>query len=386
MDDENLFDMSDEELEAAYKEAIAQENSPVTDIEENELTEETEEVSDSSTEEDQLDEDQESDSDESSEDSTDEDLEEDSEADENDELDTESDETEEDGSEESDEEEDEEQPAQQYKFKANGKDYEFSSEEIVEQFPKIFGQAMDYTKKMQAIKPWRKTIDAIEQAKLQHEDVNLMIDVLKGDKDAIIEVLKRTGVDTLDLDTEEESKYVPKDYGADEKTLAIKEVIAEISSDKEYATTKNILEKEWDEKSWDVITSTPKMLKALHIDVKNGMFDKLKPSIDKLKVFDGFSRSDIEYYGEAAKDYFNKLSRQEALEQKQSHIQTEEEAKKERLAKAKASTKKRVSVKEASAKRKAAAPTKTSSGSKVVDYLDASDQDFEEWYKNVMDN
>ena len=74
------------------------------------------------------------------------------------------------------------QEHQELAFKANGREYKFTPEEIMAQFPKVFGQAMDYTRKTQAMKPWRKTIDAIEQAKLGHDDINLMIDVMKGNK------------------------------------------------------------------------------------------------------------------------------------------------------------------------------------------------------------
>lgn len=115
---------------------------------------------------------------------------------------------------------DEVQEVQKYKFKANGREYELTDEEMRTQFPKVFGQAMDYTKKTQALKPWRQTIDALESAKISHNDVSLMIDVLRGDKQAIAEVIKRTGVDALDIDTEN-SKYEPKSYGRDEVTLII---------------------------------------------------------------------------------------------------------------------------------------------------------------------
>lgn len=128
-------------------------------------------------------------------------------------------------------------------FKANGQEYKFTTAEVKEQFGKVFGQAMDYTKKMQQIKPWRKTIDAIEQANLGQDDVNLMIDVLKGDKDAIATVLKRTGVDALDLDLDN-NKYVAKDYGRNDTELSIKDIVDEISVDREYAITHNVLEKQ----------------------------------------------------------------------------------------------------------------------------------------------
>lgn len=379
--EDDFFDMSDEQLEAAFKEAKAQEESPETDLE-NSSEETVEEDLESSAEEDNLEE--ESDSDDSSEENTEEVEEEDSEKTAEEETDQTSEEEEDASSDETSEEKDEEQPVQSYKFKANGKDYEFTSEEIVDRFPEIFGQAMDYTKKMQTIKPWRKTIDAIEQAKLDHSDVSLMIDVLKGDKDAIVEVLKRTGVDTLDLNTEEDSKYVAKDYGRDDKSLAIKDIVKEISKDTEYATTKNILEKEWDEASWNIITDRPEMIKRLHVDVKSGIYSTLQPLMEKRKVYDNGRKSDIEYYKEAAEEYFDKTAKLEAYNVSKLEKEAEQKAKKERLAQVKASSQKRDIVKEASVKRKAAAPTKTSATNKgLVDYLDSSDEDFEEWYKSL---
>ena len=279
------------------------------------------------------------------------------------------------------------QPTQKHKFKANGREYEFTEDEVREQFPKIFGQAMDYTKKMQAIKPWRKTIDAIEGAQLSHEDVSLMIDVLKGDKDAVAAVLKRTGVDALELDVEQ-SRYVPKDYGRDDKALAVKDVIDEISVDAEYNTTYKILSKEWDDGSFREMTSDPELIKLLHIDVKSGMYDRVQPIAEKLKVYDRGKRSDLDYYKEAARVYFNEQAQEEArrAEYEKARVLKESElADKARVRDVKDQQKQRVAVKQEAEKRKAAAPTKKVAGTKkVIDYLDDSDEAYDEWYKSLQ--
>jgi len=396
----DLWDMSDEELEAAFKEAQANQDSPDTDLEAEMPQEEYEEAASDYEEaaeeefddgpeqpEDELEDSGHDTSDESETDEFEE--EDDSEIDE--EVPDEDSETEEEDSSDEDEEDDEEeQPVQSYKFKANGKDYEFSSEEIVDQFPKIFGQAMDYTKKMQTIKPWRKTIDAIESAELKHEDVSLMIDVLKGDKGAIAEVLKRTGTDTLDLDSDDNDPYVAKDYGRDDSALAIKDIVDDISRDQEYATTHNILSKEWDDTSWKTMTENPEMIRLLHTDVKSGMFQTLQPVAEKLKVYDGGRKSDLDYYKEAAQQHFTQVAEQDAFEERKAARQAEletREAEQARLAEVKAKSQQRSATTKASAKRKAAAPTKNAVASRdVVDYLDASDTDFDEWYKQLQDD
>lgn len=383
MTEEQMFYMSDDELEAAFREARAQDMSPETDIEmENSMVEDEPLDLEQPNEED-------SDNDLVVDEVTEEEVVTDSEpkvevADEEPaEVDEQTENTE-------DEELPEITETPVHKFKANGKEYSFTPEEMMEQFPKIFGQAMDYTKKTQALKPWRKTIDAIESARLSHDDINLMIDVFKGDKNAIAELIKRTGVDALDLDTEN-SKYVPKDYGRDDTALAIKDIVDEISADKEYETTHRILSKEWDERSFNELTKDPELIRLLHIDVKSGMYDKVQPIAEKMKVFDRGRQSDLDYYKAAAQEYF----RAEAETQRRAKaIEDQRLAREAKLARqaeierVKATQIKQAAVREQAVVRKAAAPVKSNAGTKktVTDYLDESEEAYEEWYKtNVLD-
>jgi len=369
-----LFDMSDEELEAAFLAAKADVGSEPTQYEEEH--EDLEQPVDN----------------EDSDDDADTDASEDEAEDDGSDVDDETPDGEDADAEEEPETEEEPkqaevQPIQKHKFKANGREYEFTEDEVREQFPKIFGQAMDYTKKMQALKPWRKTIDAIEGAQLSHDDVNLMIDVLKGDKDAVAAVLKRTGVDALELDVEQ-SRYVPKDYGRDDKALAVKDVIEEISGDAEYSTTYKILSKEWDDDSFREMTSDPDLIKLLHIDVKSGMYDRVQPIAEKLKVYDRGRRSNLDYYKEAARVYFNEQAQEEArrAEYEKARVLRESElADKARVRDVKDQQQQRVAVKQDAEKRKAAAPTKKVAGTKkVIDYLDDSDEAYDEWYKSLQ--
>jgi len=403
--EDDLWDMSDSDLEAAFKAATAQQNSPDTDIEEEEVSsaEDTNTADEEFDDSDNSDESNEEETDgsdqpedlleESDHDASDESNKDEVDEDDTDETDEDTDSDKEESTEDTEDKKDEEQPPRSYSFRANGKDYEFSSEEIVEQFPKMFGKAMDYTKKMKVIKPWRKTIDALDEAKLSHEDVSLMIDVMKGDKDAITEVLKRTGTDTLELDTENDSNYVTKDYGRDEGALAISDIVDEISQDPEYATTHSILSNDWDERSWETVAQNPEMIKLLHTDVKSGMYKTLQPIAEKLKVYGGSAKSDLDYYKEAAQQHFAKTASDKAYAYKQSVKQQEadntnkiSQEKQDRVERAKVESSKRNATKKASAKRKAAATTKNTAADRVTDYLDDSDESFDEWYKQLQDS
>ena len=284
--------------------------------------------------------------------------------------------------------EEEVQPVQKYKFKANGREYELTMDEIMDKFPTVFSQAMDYTKKTQEIKPWRKTIDALKSAQLTPEDVNLAIDVLKGDKAAISEVLKKHKMDALDIDVEN-STYVAKDYGRDEKTLALNDVIEEIKTDNEYVITSRILSEKWDDRSFQEMTNDPELIKLLHIDVKNGMFEKVQPIADKLKVFDGGRQSDLEYYKAGAKEYFTSLERGRARladAETMKSTQQVKTAEKAKIAQVRANERQVDEAKQKSALRKAAAVTKSVAGSaKRTNYLDDSDEAFDEWYSKLQE-
>lgn len=403
--EDELYDMSDAELEAAFKAAKAEQASPDTEIEETEFVEE--ETHDETSEEEQeeivdLDGQEENDTehpedeqdsghDASEDESEDDEAEEDAEETDEDNPDGDAEEEDTVAAEEEESKEEESQPVEPMRFKANGKEYEFTEEEIKTQFPRIFGQAMDYTKKMQALKPHRKTIDAIEQAQLSHDDINLAIDILKGDKEAIAEVMKRTGVDALDLNADE-SNYVAKDYGRDEDALAINDILEDISRDPEYAMTERVLGKDWDDTSWGTMSKNPEMIRALHVDIKSGMFDKVQPIAEKRKLFDGGRKSDLEYYMEAAQQHIGAIEGQKAqeLEQAQAAEQARLDAvqrERDRVANAKAQDAARAATRQASKKRKDAAPTKSSAGkpSGAVDYLNSSDEDFEDWYKRTME-
>ena len=387
MTEDKLYNMSDEELERAFLDA--RENEQYNEVDEPvmESTEEYEEDIEIMEQPDELDEDS------VDEGATDDEVTTETESTEvtaqpDEEVDTEDeDPIEEEKSEEINEIAQKEH--QELVFKANGREFKFTQDEMMAQFPKIFGQAMDYTKKTQAMKPWRKTIDAIEQAKLGHEDINLMIDVMKGNKEAIAEVLKRTGVDSLEIDTEN-SKYTPNDYGRDDKALAIKDIVEEISADKEYDITHRILSKEWDEKSFRDMTNDPELIRLLHVDVKTGIFDKVQPIADKIKVLDRGSKSDLEYYRMASIE----LAQQQIMaDQRAYELERQKQEREAKLAKqveidrVKKIQEKQKEVEVKAVERKAATPTSRKvPTSKVVDYLDNSDEAFEDWYKtNVLD-
>lgn len=275
------------------------------------------------------------------------------------------------------------QQEQNYKVKANGQEYNFSIDELLKLAPK----AMDYTKKTQEMAKWRKTISALTEHNVGHDDVNLLIDVLKGDKSALASVMKRTGVDALELDTDN-VMYTPREYGKDATELAIQDVISKYEDDADFGITADVIANKLDEKSKSEFFKDTKLIEALHEDVKSGDFKPVYAEMQKLKALDGGSRMDLEYYVAAGKQYHTrndlaKLAQSQMVAQAAQKSAAEKMAEAAKIAEVKAQTAKRESVKQAAPAKKAAAPTVTKTVNKVVDYLDDSDEKYEEWYKNL---
>ena len=257
-----------------------------------------------------------------------------------------------------------------FRLKADGTEFDLTEDELKQ----LASKGMNYTKKMQDIKEYREHVSAIKEAALSKDDINLMIDVLKGDKDALATVMKRTGVDALDVDVEN-SKYVPKNYGRNEVELEIEEVVETISRDPEYVTTKHIISSNWDKQSQMEFVKDPIKIAKLHEDVKNGIFDQVVPMMLKKKALDGARKSDIEYYIEAGTDYYQNKAREaynaRVIEAEKAKKQAEIKVVKEQEAK-------RSVVTETASKRKAATMTKPKTAKRSIDdYLNTAMSDDE---------
>ena len=67
----------------------------------------------------------------------------------------------------------------------------------------------NYTKKMQLMAPLKKAAESLSRADIKEDDLNFLIDVHKGDKEAIKKLLTKHNVDPMELDLDS-TNYVPK--------------------------------------------------------------------------------------------------------------------------------------------------------------------------------
>lgn len=264
------------------------------------------------------------------------------------------------------------------KFRANGEEFEFTDEEIMSQFETVFGKAMNYTQKMQAIAPYRKMISALESEGITQDQLNIAIDALKGDKGALQKMLKDSKIDPYELQEKDENAtpYTPTAYGKTEQQLEIEEITSSIEKDPEFKVTVDVIDRQWDPESRAKIAQNPTMILGLHNDIKSGLYDELAPIARKMQVLDGNSKSALEYYLLAG-DQRNQRAKATAATEQVSELN-------------KATQEANAKFEEASSeahRKRSASTTSTRAGRKgVVDYLDDDDEAFDNWYKNLMSN
>lgn len=156
---------------------------------------------------------------------------------------------------------------------------------------------IDYQKKMVALKPHKSVIKTLEKEGIDAERLNYLIDLNKKNPDAIKQLLKDSGINPLEIDTEEELKYTPTNYKVDESTVAMDDVIESISTSPKFTSTVEIVSKQWDNKSREVIANNPEYLVSLNEHVHNGVYDQIDAVLQKEKLLGRLKgMSDIDAY------------------------------------------------------------------------------------------
>lgn len=241
-------------------------------------------------------------------------------------------------------------------FKANGKEI---TPRNVDDVINLMQMGANYTKKMQVIAPMKKVIESLNKAEIDEKNLNFLIDVYKGDKEAIKKLLKKHSVDPIELDLDE-TNYVPKNNIVSDEDVEFSDVLDDIRDS--LPKIQDIINSKWDKNSKDKLLSDPKLLRALHEEIQYGRFDKIQAQVEMEKMFGRYRGvSDLDAYIDIVTKAVQKESQQH---QPESKVETKPEPK----------------VTHKIPDKTKAAPTKTKSTTKssltAKDILSMSEEDF----------
>lgn len=210
----------------------------------------------------------------------------------------------EDSAEELSEEQKEEAPAidfeAEYKrllapFRANGREIKVES---VDDALALMQMGANYNKKMAALKPNIKLMKMLENnGLLSEEKLSFLIDLDKKSPEAISKLVKDSGLDLLDLDTEKAGEYKPKIHSVDDREVELDTVLDEIQDTPTYTQTLEIVSKKWDGASKQTVANSPQLLKVINDHVASGIYTLISEEVERERLFGRLNNlSDIEAY------------------------------------------------------------------------------------------
>ena len=231
----------------------------------------------------------------------------------------------------------------------------------------LMQKGADYHNKMKTLSPNLKIVSTLEkEGLLDQNKLNNLIDLSKKDPKAIAHLIKDSGIDPLDIDTDEEVTYKPNNYSVSDKEFKINQAIDDIRDTPSFDKTINILAKEWDNESKNLISDNPEIISIINDHVFNGVFDKVQSVVDTERALGRLQVPDVVAYRQVAEH----LQSQGALSNEQESVRPPPAS----VPKTKAQDPAVVQQ-----KRKAAAGTRKTAGktdSASANYLNMTDDEF----------
>lgn len=209
---------------------------------------------------------------------------------------------------------------QSYRIRANGVDFELSLDDLINLAPK----ALDYTKKLQKIAPYRRAISALEEEGITEEELNQLIEIRKGNSVAIKNLLDKHNISTSSVtgvDENTSKEYKPQNYGKSEEELAFNETIQGLMQNPHYEKMRTYVNS-LDDTSRQMLMQNPQAYENLIRDIESNVFDESIKLAKKRKLMEvGSSQPDILYYIESAQSLWDR-KRAELLKQNEPKKQT----------------------------------------------------------------
>jgi len=168
-------------------------------------------------------------------------------------------------------------------FKANGKTMQLDKAEDVIQ---LMSMGANYNQKMRALKPNLKIMKMLDNNNLLDESkLNYLIDLDKKNPDAITKLLKDSGIDPLNVDVEEDSKYKTNNaYTVSDKDVELDTVLEEIQHSTSYQETIDVISNKWDEPSKRIILDDPNIIRDINAHIADGVYAEIMTVVDRERV------------------------------------------------------------------------------------------------------
>jgi len=169
----------------------------------------------------------------------------------------------------------------------------------VDDVRRLMQMGADYSRKMEAMKPYQRVLKTLEQNDLMSEEkVNFIIDLMSKKPEAVKKFFKDSEIDPMDLDLEDNSEYRPTDHIVGDHELVLEEVIDSIRETPSFNRTVTVITKEWDNASRQLLKDNPQVIGFVNEHMEAGIYDKIADRVSSERMFGRIPAglSDLEAY------------------------------------------------------------------------------------------
>lgn len=165
-------------------------------------------------------------------------------------------------------------------IKANGKDLVLSPEELRQ----LAQKGANYTQKMQALAPHRKTLLMLENNKLDAERLSFLIDLNRKDPAAIQKFLKESGVNPLDIDTDAEPTYQGGNHTVTDEEANFQEALDSAKTTESGKAIITDIANQWDQASKELLFKQPGIIDTMVTQLDNGIYTRIVGEMDRQRM------------------------------------------------------------------------------------------------------
>ena len=146
----------------------------------------------------------------------------------------------------------------------------------------------DYSNKMRGINEYKPYLKALKEKGIigDEEKFNFAMSLLDGDKATIKKHMEALKIDLVDLELDEDSKYVPKNYIPSKQSMVLDEAMEIASNIGVDSKLRSVIAKDWDDDSFSEFLNNPSVRNDLLTHMQDGTYEVVQNKINELEMLD----------------------------------------------------------------------------------------------------
>ena len=146
----------------------------------------------------------------------------------------------------------------------------------------------DYSNKMRGINEYKPYLKALKEKGIigDEEKFNFAMSLLDGDKATIKKHMEALKIDLVDLELDEDSNYVQKNYIPSKQSMVLDEAMEIASNIGVDSKLRSVIAKDWDDDSFSEFLNNPSVRNDLLTHMQDGTYEIVQNKINELEMLD----------------------------------------------------------------------------------------------------